>query len=409
MQSIGEEVWTPGELLSRLERRDRFFVFDVRNRDEFGRFRLEGRVPLSSLNLPYFELLESGGKDDMVESIVACVERDLRDKLPSDSPILAVCAKGGTSEFVAQALRQIGYPCVNLERGMKGWGEYYSVRKVVKSGDLSIYQVSRPARGCLSYVVASNGHALVIDPLRHLEPYLDLASREQLKMDQVVDTHGHADHVSGGPALAAATGAGYHLHPYDAIHPIDMLPATISYEAMEAGGVFYVGVHELRVLHLPGHTLGLVALLLDNQYLFCGDSIFIQSVARPDLGGKAENWALLHTHSLRKILELPASTQVLPGHFSSLEEGGDAGTFVASLETLKTTNEGLQVLQRESDEGFVKYLLESLPKFNPDYVQIKRVNAGLVSLPEEELETLELGKNVCALSKAYANSPEDPK
>jgi hypothetical protein len=161
-------------------------------------------------------------------------------------------------------------------------------------------------------------------------------------------------------------------------------------------------VHELRVLHLPGHTLGLVALLLDNQYLFCGDSIFIQSVARPDLGGKAENWALLHTHSLRKILELPASTQILPGHFSSMEEGGDSGTFVSSLGSLRSTNEGLEVLQRESDEAFVKYLLESLPKFNPDYVQIKRVNAGLVSPPEEDIETLELGKNVCALARAYA-------
>ncbi|MGE5112839.1 MAG: hypothetical protein ACM3JB_18395, partial [Acidobacteriaceae bacterium] len=145
-----------------------------------------------------------------------------------------------------------------------------------------------------------------------------------------------------------------------------------------------------------------------DQYLFCGDSVFIQSVARPDLGGKAENWALLHTRSLRKILDLPASTQILPGHFSSMEEGGDSGTFVAGLDSLKMTNEGLQILQRESDDGFVKYLLESLPKFNPDYVQIKRVNVGLVSPPEEDVETLELGKNVCALSRAYTNSAGGP-
>ncbi|HEU5401345.1 MAG TPA: MBL fold metallo-hydrolase [Terriglobales bacterium] len=401
MQSVGEEVWTPASLLSRLERREKFFVFDVRNRDEFERFRLEGRIPLPALNLPYFELLESGGKDDMVESIVACVERDLRDKLPAREPILAVCAKGGTSEFVAQALRQVGYPCVNLEHGMKGWGEYYAVRTVLESGDLSVYQVSRPARGCLSYVIASGEHANVIDPLRHLEPYLSLAKQHGSNIERVIDTHGHADHVSGGPALAAATGATYHLHPYDAVHPIDMLPATLNYDAISANDTFRIGPHELKVMHVPGHTLGLVALLLDGQYLIAGDSIFVNSVSRPDLGGQAESWARLHTKSLRRLLNLPGSTRLLPGHFSSLEEGGDAGIFSATLDELKSSNEGLRTLERDSDDEYVRYLLDSLPKFNPDYVQIKRVNAGLVSPPEEDIETLELGKNVCALSQAY--------
>jgi glyoxylase-like metal-dependent hydrolase (beta-lactamase superfamily II)/rhodanese-related sulfurtransferase len=401
MQSVGEEVWTPESLLTRLERHDKFFVFDVRNRDEFERFRLEGREPLPTLNLPYFELLESGGRDDMVEAIVACVERDLRDKLPTDQPILTVCAKGGTSEFVAQALRQMGYCCVNLEHGMKGWGEYYAVRAVVETGNLAVYQVSRAARGCLSYVIASEEHAVVIDPLRHLEPYLALAKQHGFRIGRVIDTHGHADHVSGGPALAAATGATYHLHPYDAIHPIDMLPATIDYEAISAHEVFGIGDHELEVMHVPGHTLGLVALLLNGKYLIAGDSIFVNSVARPDLGGQAESWARLHTRSLRKLLELPGSTHLLPGHFSSLEEGGDTGVFAATLDELKSSNDGLRRLQIDSDDEFVRYLLDSLPKFNPDYVQIKRVNAGLVTPPDEDIETLELGKNVCALSQAY--------
>ncbi|MDT8069425.1 MAG: MBL fold metallo-hydrolase [Terriglobia bacterium] len=400
MQSLGEEVWTPDSLLARLKNRERFFVLDVRNRDEFDRFRLEGRSPLPALNVPYFELLETGGKDDMVESIVACVEGDLRDKLPSQEPILAVCAKGGTSEFVAQALRQMGYNCANLEHGMKGWGEYYAVGAVVETGDLSIYQVSRPARGCLSYVIASDGHAIIIDPLRHIEHYTALARERGFKIELVLDTHGHADHVSGGPALAAATGATYHLHPYDAVHPIDMLPATIAYEAIAPGEVFRIGRQELHVIHAPGHTLGLVALLLNSQYLFAGDSIFVNSVARPDLGGQAEAWARLHTQSLRKLLGLPSSTRLLPGHFSSMDEGGDAGMFSATLNDLKSNNDGLRMLQSSSDEEYVRYLVESLPKFNPDYVQIKRVNAGLVSPPPEDIETLELGKNVCALSQA---------
>jgi len=404
MDPLTGDVWTAGDLLDRLERRDAFFVLDVRNRDEFERFRLEGRRPVPALNIPYFEMLEIGGKDEMVDSVVAYVEQDLTGALPSDLPILAVCAKGDTSEFVAQGLRRLGYRSANLKGGMRAWGEHYATRPLVESPDLAIYQVSRPARGCLSYVVASARKAIVIDPLRHLQPYLDLARGKGLTIEAVIDTHGHADHISGGRVLAAETGALYYLHPYDAVHPIDVLPATTPYEFIRDGQVFMVGQHELQALHIPGHTLGLVALRLDDSYLFTGDSIFIRSIARPDLGGKAETWAPLHGQSLRRLLGLPGAITVLPGHFSSLDEADEMGRFVASLDDLKRRNDGLVVLQRESEGGFIRYLLESLPQFIPEYVDIKRVNAGLLTPTEEDAMTLELGKNVCALSQAYTAS-----
>jgi glyoxylase-like metal-dependent hydrolase (beta-lactamase superfamily II)/rhodanese-related sulfurtransferase len=397
-------AWSAADLLKRLERRDEFFVVDVRNRDEFKRFRLEGRSPLPAVNIPYFEMLELGGQDEMLDSVVAYVERDLSAQLPSDLPILAVCAKGDTSEFVAQGLRRLGYPSANLQGGMKAWGGHYATRALVESPDLAIYQVSRPARGCLSYVVASAGRAIVIDPLRHLHPYLDLARDADLTIETVIDTHGHADHISGGIALAAQTGASYYLHPYDAVHPMDVLPATFPYESIRDNQTFPFGRHELKALHIPGHTLGLVAFRLDDGYLFTGDSIFIRAIARPDLGGKAETWAPLHGRSLRRLLGLPGGITVLPGHFSCLDEADEAGRFAASLDDLKKRNEGLVVLQRESEEGFVRYLLESLPKFIPEYVDIKRVNAGLLAPTEEDAATLELGKNECALAKASAAS-----
>jgi len=264
--------------------------------------------------------------------------------------------------------------------------------------------VSRPARGCLSYLVASAGKAIVVDPLRHFHPYLDLAHGSGLAIESVIDTHSHADHISGGSALAAKTGASYYLNPYDAIHPIDVLPATIPYEPIRDGQTFSIGRHALQALHAPGHTRGLAALRLDDSYLFTGDSIFIRSIARPDLGGKADAWAPLHGRSLRRLLGLPGGIIVLPGHFSSLDEADGAGRFAASLDDLKQRNDGLVVLQRASEAGFVRYLLESLPRFIPEYVDIKRVNAGLLAPAEEDAATLELGKNVCALSRAYAAS-----
>lgn len=403
-----EIAYTAGELLDQLRRRQKLFVLDVRNREEFERFPLEGAA-LTPINLPYFEMLESGGKDDMVDSVVACVERDLAGKLPKDSPVLAVCAKGDTSEYVMQGLQRLGYDAGSLKGGMKAWGNYYESQAILDTPGLAIFQISRPARGCLSYMVVSDGKAIVIDPLRHLHSYTELASGRKWRITNIIDTHSHADHISGGRDLAIATGASYHLHPYDAIHPLDMLPATFSYEPMREGQIFHVGSHELRVMNIPGHTLGLVALLLDDQYLFTGDSIFIRSIARPDLGGQAEAWAPLHTRSLRRILDLPERITVLPGHFSSLEEGDDAGQFRAALADLKRSNESLVALQREDDAGFIRYLLESLPKFIPEYVEIKRVNTGLVSPTEDDAAILELGKNVCGLAAAQAAAHGDSR
>ncbi len=404
VERSNEAVWTPADLLERLERRDPFFVLDVRNRDEFQRFRLEGRDSVPAVNTPYFEMLELGGKDEMLDSVVAYIERDLAGQLPSEQTILAVCAKGDTSKFVAEGLSRLGYATANLKGGMRAWGEHYAARALAEDAGLAVYQVSRPARGCLSYVVASAGKAIVIDPLRHLHPYLDLARDKGLQIAAVIDTHGHADHISGGVALAAKTGAAYYLHPYDAIHPMDVLPAAIPYEQIRDGQTFPFGRHELKAFHIPGHTLGQVALGLDDRYLFAGDSIFMRSIARPDLGGKAETWAPLHARSLRRLLSLPGGMMVLPGHFSSLGEADESGRFAASLDDLKKRNDGLVVLQRESEEGFVQYLLKSLPKFIPEYVDIKRVNAGLLEAQEEDAATLELGKNDCALAQAHTVS-----
>ena len=141
-----DETWTAADLFERLERRDKFFLLDVRNRDEFARSRIEGRSPLPAVNVPYFEMLEEGGQDDMLDSVVAYVGRNLADHLPSDLPLLAVCAKGGTSEIVAQGLRRLGYASVNLAGGMEAWSRHYLTRALLAGRELAIYQVSRPAR-----------------------------------------------------------------------------------------------------------------------------------------------------------------------------------------------------------------------------------------------------------------------
>lgn len=398
-QQTGTE-WRAEALQRRLEAGEQPFIFDVRNEDEFESWQIEGRRSLPTVNVPYYEMLEVDEFDDVVDSFKAFLEQRWVEKLPRDRPILAVCAKGDTSEFVAEALRRLDFEAFNLAGGTAAWGDHYAIRPVVESEGLTVLQVSRPARGCLSHVVAAGGRAAVIDPLRHVDHYLDLARERDWKIDLVLDTHGHADHISGGPALAAATGAPYHLHPYDGIHPIDVLPARIEYAYLRDGQSFEVGRHRLTALHVPGHTLGNTALLLDEGYLFSGDSIFIESIARPDLGGHGDTWAPIHYASLRRLMELPDETLVLPGHFAGLAEERDDGLFAGTLGELRGSNDGLKMAAGDEEE-FVAYILASLPDFPDEYVEIKRVNAGLVEVKEAKASELELGKNICALSQAY--------
>jgi glyoxylase-like metal-dependent hydrolase (beta-lactamase superfamily II)/rhodanese-related sulfurtransferase len=387
------EVETAGE---------EFFVFDVRNEDEFESWQIEGRRPLPTVNVPYYEMLEVDEFDDVVDSFRAFLDQRWAAKLPRDKAILAVCAKGDTSEYVAEALRRLEFEAFNLAGGTVAWGDHYAVRPVVETEELTILQVSRPARGCLSYVVASGDRVALIDPLRHVDHYLDLIRERGWSVDVVLDTHGHADHISGGPALAAATGAPYHLHPYDGIHPIDVLPARLDYSYLRDNQEFAIGSHRLIAMHVPGHTLGNTAFLLDERYLFTGDSIFIESIARPDLGGHGDTWAPIHFASLRRLLELSDETLVLPGHFAGLAEGGESGLFAEPLGDLRRRNAGLR-MAAGSEEEFVDYILASLPKFPPEYVEIKRVNAGLLEVKEHKASELELGKNICALAQAYGD------
>lgn len=397
--SQGREI-TPAELKRLLDANEKLFIVDVRNREEFKTWRVEGREPIPAVNVPYVEVIEEMESDDVADGFAQYARQRWTEILPKDALILVVCAKGGTSIFAAEGLARLGYNAASLEGGMGAWGDFYDLKPVVQ-GDLAIYQVIRPARGCLSYVLARNGEAVIVDPLRHLDPYLSFLSDQKLSLVAVLDTHGHADHISGAPALSAALNVPYYFHPYDGIHPLDVLPATVSYQPLWADQEIAFGGSVLKALHIPGHTLGNIAYLVDDRYLLSGDSIFVNSIARPDLGGRGDVWSPIHFKSLSRLLELPDETVVLPGHFSAPAEANDDGTYARNLGVLKAENEGLgKVL--EGEEVFVNYLLASLPTFPPQYVDIKRVNAGLLHPDEEKASELELGHNICALAHAYA-------
>lgn len=389
------------DLKAKLDRDEPLIIFDVRDRDDVGTWRVEGKDNLSMINVPYREMVPSGGADeDPVGKIQAYVQTDLQDELSKDTEVVTVCPQGISSQDVTEALRKLGYDAETLDGGMEAWATYYDIQTVVADDRLQIYQVTRPARGCISHVIIADGQAAVVDPLRHVETYIDVVRKTDAEIAFVLDTHAHADHISGGPELAERLGVPYYLHPYDAIHPLDVRPAEIDYAFIEDNQTLTVGDVEMTMLHIPGHTLGNMACLVDGTYLMTGDSIFINSIARPDLGGQGETWASMHYRSLKRLLALDDDTVVLPGHFSGPDEAGQDAHFAEKLGNIAVHNEGLRKVQ-EGEAAFVDYILQSLPKFPESYVEIKRVNAGLMEPDEGKARELETGRNACALSSAY--------
>lgn len=378
------------ELYRVLQRENDIFLVDVRNKDEYDSWKIETRYTPETINIPYFEFFEN--------------EEESLSKIPKERPIVLVCAVGGASDFVAAMLEEEGIPASNIAEGMAGWGKLHIFRPVIETKAYQIYQVDRVARGCLSYVLISDGKAVIIDPLRHIHYYEEFLKSKGATLELILDTHGHADHISGGSELSDKTGAPYFLHPYDGIHPFDMLPAKLDYKMMHHEQEFKVGEFDVRVLHVPGHTLGQVNFLVrasdDSQYFFTGDNIFIQSFGRPDLGGQGEAWAPIVYETIFETVKenVPDDALVLPGHYANPNEAGPDGLFAKTLGVIWQENKDLSNSDRER---FIDFVLSHLPDMPPQYVQIKRVNAGLVHPDEEEASELELGKNICALSTAY--------
>lgn len=160
----------------------------MRNENDFSDWKIEGH-DFDHLNVPYFDLLD--GVEDILE------------KIPSDKEVLVVCAKEGSSVMVSEMLSEAGHSVSYLKGGMKAWSEHL---EPVKVGDLKdggeMYQFVRIGKGCLSYMVISNGEAAIIDATRMVNFFIDFAKGKGATITHVFDTHLHADHISGGRVIA---------------------------------------------------------------------------------------------------------------------------------------------------------------------------------------------------------------
>jgi hydroxyacylglutathione hydrolase len=262
--------------------------------------------------------------------------------------------------------------------------------------------------GCLSeaaYYIESDGIAAIIDPLRDIEEYLQLAQERNAKIQYIFETHFHADFVSGHLDLAAATGATIVYGP----HTTTKYPVHVAKD----GEVFTIGKLSIEVLHTPGHTLESSCYLLKdengkNHALFTGDTLFVGDVGRPDLAQKeneltVNDLAGMMFESLQnKIIPLEDDVIVYPAHGAGSSCGKNIGkeTF-STIGEQKRTN---YALQPQEKDVFIKAVTEGLtapPQYFPINAQINK--EGYESLDA----ILEKGMRALSVQDFKAKAAED--
>src|SRR2546430_8430177 len=190
--------------------------------------------------------------------------------------VVTVCAAGKTSMLAAERLRARGLDAVSLEGGMRAWSLAWNTAEVACPGSTArIVQLRRTGKGCLSYLIGSNGEAAVVDASLEPQIYHRLADERGWRIRTVLETHVHADHLSRAGALAADTGARLCLPATDRV--------SFEYGPLKDRDTVRVGSAGLRVFHTPGHTPESACYLLDELALFTGDTLFLAAVGRPDL------------------------------------------------------------------------------------------------------------------------------
>lgn len=342
-------------------------VIDARTPDDFDEWSIPG-----SRHADLFYEMKDGRFDGF-----------LKIGIPADKPSVLVCYAGRTSGDAANFLCQCGFDAYSLEGGMQAWSLAWN-KAELKTPSAQIVQIRRTGKGCLSYLVVSQGEALVIDPAIGVEDTLSLLESYGARLIGIADTHVHADHLTRARQLSAKTGAPFYLPENN----------RVSFEYTPLPKTIEVGATHLSILKTPGHTWESVCLLIDGEALFTGDTLFVDSIGRPDLAtktGESEERAKALYASLQMLKALPGDPWVLPAHtdhpapFDGRPIAKRLTEVVADVSFLKM-----------SEPEFLDTILSRIPATPPNHLEIVRLNeAG--EFPLGDPTDLEAGANRCAV------------
>jgi len=342
-----------------------YFLLDVREPDEVKEWFIPGvhNIPLGELALRVGEV-------------------------PSDKQVILICAKGARALQGAQILSDNGLSSAVLEGGMGAWASTYDQVEANFAG-AKVIQVRRRGKGCLSYVIGAGQSAVVIDPSLNTALYQEIALTHGWTISYIVDTHLHADHISGARQLRDVTKATLYLSPHDPFS-FDFEPLSDAQQLELTSGVSL----KVSAVSVPGHTEGSTMYKLGSSAVFTGDTLFLESVGRPDLAEQAESFAHNLFASLHgRILPLDDEIMVFPAHYGQ-EVEVRSGEFVAKkLGELRGKLPALSL----SEKDFVAWAIANVKDRPPNYQEIVRINAGQSAFGPEGVE-MELGPNRCAIA-----------
>jgi hydroxyacylglutathione hydrolase len=238
-------------------------------------------------------------------------------------------------------------------------------------------QIIHDDLGCASYLIGDEkaGVAAVVDPRYEIDEYLDLASYMEVRIEHILETHNHADHVSGHGRLAAATGAPIHVHR-------EARP-TYEHEPFDDGWELQLGQLTVRAIHTPGHrpehsAFALIDTARSDQpwALLSGDTLFVGDIARPDLAiEKSEGARGIYRSINDRLLTLPDRCLVWPGHLGGSMCGG-AGMDLKPSTTIGFERDNNPVLSIADEDEFVRQALAQLGAQPPNFQMIVELNTG---------------------------------
>ncbi|PHQ38183.1 rhodanese [Halorubrum persicum] len=357
--------------------------------------------------------------------------------LEPDDAIVTTCAKGKASLDFAAELEAAGYDDIAVVAdGMRGWSSVYDRAAVPlpDAGDdpLDIVQIQRRAKGCLGYLVVggkaadagqtaddSDRVAIAVDVSRHGEEWREAAAAHDAAIAAVLDTHVHADHLSGGRDLADALDVPYYLPAAAAERDV-----AYAFEPLSRNETLDVGGVSVKALATPGHTSDMASYLIGRSAVLTGDTLFTDSVGRTELqfgadddadaepaseDGAAYGATQLYDSLHGTLLAEPDSVVVCPGHFAVANDGTTDGVVPGEpvTTTVGAARRDIDVLGLDA-EAFVEQITATLPEKPPNYERVIAANRGVDSPPDETAAIeLELGPNRCAADAGGESTADD--
>ena len=349
------------EFVAKMTHGNPLVILDVREPEEFVDWSIPGAI-----NIPLADVTSRVGE------------------IP-EGELVVVCARGARATQAAGILRDLGLDPDVLDQGMAAWARAFSTA-TQSFGSVKVIQLQRRGKGCLAYLVGSGDECVVIDPPLDVERIMELAEGQGWRVGTVVDTHVHADHVSGASLLANLTSADYLVNDAD-----DVGRGTGSLcDSQEIG----FGGSKLRVMFTPGHTRGSTTFVLDDHALFTGDVLMIESVGRPDLADKAEEFAHQLYASLQALMQFDDEAVVFPAHYGPRLLVPFGEMIKTTIGTLRTNQPALAF----GEDEFVAWASAAATNRPPSYQQIVALNMAIEEPSPEAASDLEIGPNRCAVS-----------